>query len=206
MIIITLASINKKMGVLSIRKENDCKIAIWEITESLQKLKQLAPYMKTTGLNTEKRKKEWISSRLLLKEINPKHSISYNEYGSPKLNNKHNISISHSKRLIAIIISQKNVGIDIEEISEKSIKVSSKFISEENIKNLTTEKATLLWCCKEAIFKWHEKGRVDFIADIKIHPFKKMEEGKIKAEFRGIPLILNYQKINNHYLVYVCSD
>ena len=206
MIIITLAAINNKMGVLSIRKNNDCEIAIWEITESLDKLNQLGACITTAGINSEKRKKEWISSRLLLKEINPKHSISYNESGSPKLNNKHNISISHSKEFVAIIISQKNVGIDIEKISEKSIKVSSKFISEDNIKNLTTEKATLIWCCKEAIFKWHEKGGIDFIADIKIYPFKKMEEGKITADFRGIPLILNYQKINNHYLVYVCSD
>jgi len=94
----------------------------------------------------------------------------------------------------------------IEEISEKSLKASSKFISEDNIKNLTAEKATLIWCCKEAIFKWHEKGRVDFINDIKIHPFEEMEEGEIMAKFRGIQLILNYQKINNHYLVYVCSN
>ena len=194
------------MGTLSIKKEKDCKIALWEITESLEKLNQLTSYIATPKFNTEKRKKEWLSSRLLLNEVNPKYSISYNEFGSPKLNNEHNISISHSKGLVAIIISQKKVGIDIEEISEKSLKASSKFISEDNIKNLTAEKATLIWCCKEAIFKWHEKGRVDFINDIKIHSFEEMKEGKIMAKFRGIQLILRYQKINNHYLVYVCSN
>ena len=194
------------MGTLSIKKEKDCTIALWEITESLEKLNQLTSYIATPKFNTEKRKKEWLSSRLLLNEVNPKYSISYNEFGSPKLNNEHNISISHSKGLVAIIISQKKVGIDIEEISEKSLKASSKFISEDNIKNLTAEKATLIWCCKESIFKWHEKGRVDFINDIKIYPFKEMKEGKIMAKFRGIQLILNYQKINKHYLVYVCSN
>ena len=155
------------MGTLSIKKEKDCKIALWETTESLEKLNQLTSYIATPKFNTEKRKKEWLSSRLLLNEVNPKYSISYNEFGSPKLNNEHNISISHSKGLVAIIISQKKVGIDIEEISEKSLKASSKFISEDNIKNLTADKATLIWCCKEAIFKWHEKGRIDFINDIK---------------------------------------
>ena len=110
-----------------------------------------------------------------------------------------------SKGLVTIIISQQQVGIDIEEISEKALRVSSKFVSTNNLKALTAEKATLIWCCKEAVFKWHQKGEVDFIADIKLHPFESMEKGKIKAEFRDAKLILNYRKINNHYLVYVCK-
>jgi len=193
------------MGVISNTTTKNCTIAIWEITETLEELLQLSNTISTADFNTERRKKEWIASRLLLNEINPNYSISYNAFGAPELSNGRFISISHSKGLVAIIISQQQVGIDIEKISEKAIKVSSKFVSTNNLKALTAEKATLIWCCKEAVFKWHQKGEVDFIADIKLHPFESMEKGEIRAEFRNTQLILNYQKIHNHYLVYVCK-
>jgi 4'-phosphopantetheinyl transferase len=193
------------MGVISNTTTQNCTIAIWEITETLDELLQLSNTISTADFNTERRKKEWIASRLLLNEINPNYSISYNAFGAPELSNGRFISISHSKGLVAIIISQQQVGLDIEEISEKALRVSAKFVSTNNLKALTTERATLIWCCKEAVFKWHQKGEVDFIADIKLHPFESMEKGEIRAEFRNTPLILNYQKIHNHYLVYVCK-
>ena len=193
------------MGIIRNITTPNCTIAIWEITETLEELLQLANAISTADFNTEKRKKEWIASRLLLNEINPNYSISYNAFGAPELSNGSFISISHSKGLVAIIISQQQVGIDIEEMSEKALRVSSKFVSTNNLKALTAEKATLIWCCKEAVFKWHQKGKVDFIADIKLHPFETMEKGGITAEFRNTQLILNYQKIINHYLVYVCK-
>jgi len=193
------------MGSLSITEETNCKIALWEITETLEELLQLSHTISIPNFNTEKRKKEWLASRLLLNKINPNYSISYNAFGAPELNNGSYISISHSKGLVAIIISQQQVGIDIEKISEKALRVSTKFVSTNNLKALTAEKATLIWCCKEAIYKWHQKGEVDFIADIKLHPFKSLEKGEITAKFRDTQLILHYQKIHNHYLVYVCK-
>jgi phosphopantetheinyl transferase len=193
------------MGIISNTTTPNCTIAIWEITETLEELLQLSNIRSAANFNTEKRKKEWLASRLLLNEINPNYSISYNTFGAPELSNGSNISISHSKGLVAIIISQQQVGIDIEEISVKALRISSKFVSTNNLKALTAEKATLIWCCKEAVFKWHQKGEVDFIADIKLHPFESMEKGEIRAEFRNTQLILNYQKIHNHYLVYVCK-
>ena len=193
------------MGVIRNTTVQNCTIAIWEITETQEELLQLSNTISAADFNTKKRKKEWIASRLLLNEINPNYSISYNEFGAPELNNGSYISISHSKGLVAIIISQQQVGIDIEEISEKALRVSSKFVSKNNLKALTTEKATLIWSCKEAIYKWHQKGNLDFITDIKLHPFKSLEKGEITAKFRDTQLILHYQKIHNHYLVYVCK-
>jgi phosphopantetheinyl transferase len=193
------------MSIIRNATTQNCTIAIWEITETLEELLQLSNTISTADLNTEKRKKEWLASRLLLNDINPNYSISYNAFGAPELSNGSFISISHSKGLVAIIISKEQVGIDIEEISEKALRVSSKFVSTNNLKDLTAEKATLIWCCKEAVFKWHQKGEVDFIADIQLHPFESMEKGGITAEFRNTQLILNYQKIHNHYLVYVCK-
>ena len=193
------------MGTLSITEENNCKIALWEITETLQELLQLYHTISVPEFNTEKRKEEWLATRLLLNKINPNYSISYNEFGAPELNNECNISISHSKGLVAISISKQQVGLDIEEISDKVLRVSSKFISKNNLTDLTAEKATLIWSCKEAIYKWHQKGKIDFIADIKLQSFLIEEKGEIKAQFKNNPLTLFYTKINSHFLVYVCN-
>ena len=192
------------MEILKKIEENNCIIAIWNLQESLE-LTQQSANISTPDFNNEKRKKEYLASRLLLKDIAPNTKITYNEYGAPKLENGEHISISHSKNLVAIIMSKQKVGMDIEQISEKSLRLSSKFISEKTRTTLNKEKATLIWCLKEAVFKWHQKGKVDFIKDIIIPPFIAEEKGQIKAQFKKKELILNYQKINTHYLAYVCN-
>ena len=135
----------------------------------------------------------------------PNASISYNKYGAPEIGNNHFISISHSKNLAAIIISKNKVGLDIEIISGKPLRLASKFISKDSHNPQSKEKATLIWCCKEAVFKWHQKGNVDFITDIKIKPFIIKDKGQVMATFKNQELSLYYKKIEMHFLVYVCK-
>ena len=64
------------MGIIRNTTAQNCTISIWEITETLEELLQLSNVMSTADFNTEKRKKEWLASRLLLNEINPNYLIS----------------------------------------------------------------------------------------------------------------------------------
>ena len=193
------------MGIIRNTTENNCNIAIWNTQETLDELLKLSKPFDLTKRKNEKRKKEFLSSRLLLEQLNPNAIITYNDFGAPELDNGKYISISHSKEMVAIIISEQQVGLDIEQISEKALRLAAKFISAKNQSNLTKEKATLIWCIKEAAFKWHQKGGVDFIKDIIIPEFSAKEKGEIAIQFKNKELNLNYQKINNHYLVYVCK-
>jgi len=193
------------MGIIKKYTENNCQIAIWDLKESLTELLKLGARFDSSNIKTEKRKKDFLVSRLLLNELDPNQQISYNSNGAPEILNGKHISISHSKNLVAIIISDKKIGLDIEYISEKPLKLSSKFNTRNSQQDLTKEKATLIWCCKEAVFKWHQKGGVDFIKDITITKFSVKEKGIITIQFKKKELNLNYQKINNHYLVYVCK-
>lgn len=186
-------------------EENNCQIATWEINESLEELIQQSNKLDVSKFKNKKRKKELLSSRLLLKKLFPNTTISYNKYGAPEIDNNNFISISHSKKIVAIIISKSKVGLDIQKISEKPLKLASKFISNTNRKQLTAEKATLIWCCKEAIFKWHQKGNINFISDILINPFIVKNEGKVIAKFKSLQHTLHYKKIDAHFLVYVCK-
>ena len=180
-------------------------ILVWEITETLEEIIALGETINTSNYTSEKRKKEHLVSKLLVNEICPTKTIIYNEFGAPELNNGKHISISHSKELVTVIISDTKSGIDIEKISDKALRIASKFVSEKNLIKLNKEKATLIWCLKEAIYKWYQKGNVDFIKDIIIPELFAKKNGKVTAYFRGRKLNLNSLKINNHYLVYVCS-
>ena len=154
------------MSFQQIIKENNIKIGLWKIEESLEELLQLAGKTSITN-NTEKRKKEFLISRLLLRNMNLNSNISYNKFGAPELDDFQNISISHSKKLVAILLGDKKVGLDIEPISNKPLRLSSKFIAKNVHENLSKEKATLIWCAKEAIYKWYQKRNIDFKKDIK---------------------------------------
>ena len=193
------------MGLHRIIEENNSKISIWKMEEDLEELQIIFPKINISHLNSAKKKKEFLSVRILLNKLNPNYEITYNKYGSPQLSDGKQISISHSNTFAAIIISEKNVGIDIEEISDKALQTASKFINKNNLVNLTNEKATLIWCVKECIFKLFQKGNIDFKKDIKIESFDTKEKSKLNCNFKGEEIIVNYWKIDNQYLAYVCN-
>jgi 4'-phosphopantetheinyl transferase len=186
-------------------EKGEASILVWEITETLEGLLDLYGNINTSNYTSEKRKKEHLISRLMVNKICKNGAIIYNEFGAPELDNAKHLSISHSNELVTIIISNKKTGLDIEKISEKALRTASKFVAEKNLMKLNKEKATLIWCIKEAVYKWHQKGGIDFIKDIIITEFFAKEHGNVTAYFMGKKINLNYLKINNHYLVYVCS-
>ena len=94
--------------------------------------------------------------------------LDYNKYGAPILDNNKKIAISHSKQLVAIIVSKFKSGIDTEIISKRILKIKDKFISKYDNINESQEDLTIAWSTKECIFKWHEKGNINFKDDILI--------------------------------------
>ena len=186
-------------------EKEEVSILVWKITETLEGLLDLYGNINSSNYTSEKRKKEHLISRLMVNKICKNGAIIYNEFGAPELDNAKHLSISHSNELVTIIISNKKTGLDIEKISEKALRTASKFVAEKNLILLNKEKATLIWCIKEAVYKWHQEGGIDFIKDIIIAEFFAKEHGNVTAYFREKELNLNYLKINNHYLVYVCN-
>ncbi len=193
------------MPIHKIIRKKKYQIGIWNITEKSNQLLRLSKMESIPKFKTEKRIKEFLSCRLLLNELRPHIFINYNEYGAPEANNNDFVSISHSKNMSAVILSKNKVGLDIEKISQKALNLSSKFMSKDIHAPVSTAKATLIWCCKEAIYKWNQKGNINFISDIKIIPFKIKQHGKINAIFRNKSLTLYYEKVNTHFLVYICK-
>ena len=109
---------------------------------------------------SSKRQKEWLGVRLLLKHVLGSNvQIAYKSSEAPFLinSNKH-ISISHSGTLVAIALSNEKVGIDLQIISDKPLKIKSRFLSNAEIQmmggQLDALTAMKLWCAKEAVYKF----------------------------------------------------
>lgn len=69
---------------------------------------------------------------------------------------------------------------------------------------------TLLWSCKEAMFKWWGWGEVDFSEMLRIDPFELKEEGKIDANFvhpsMNASLQLQYKMMPNLCLAWLSTN
>lgn len=157
-------------------------------------------YRKKNEFKSEKRSQEKFATKTLLKLLNPNLELSYNRYGAPQLNNQQHISISHSKTHIAIILGNKKVGLDLELISNKAMSLIDKFLSEQEMKLiLNNDKATLLWTAKECLYKLHQQGNVNFKKDLEVI---ELSPDSIKCRLFDKEVILKYEKIENHYVVY----
>ena len=169
-------------------------IGIWKLSETSSELTAGLSLSKSEQslfdtFKNEKRKKEYLAVRALLKKlVGSDFTITYEKSGRPRLqNHPANISISHSAELVVVFISKKNIGIDVENIHRKISHITKRFLSPAEIKhvNQTPDKQLMhiiYWSAKEAIFKCTTEENVQFNRHINIKPFDLKEAGNFSAE------------------------
>ncbi|MBC6492409.1 4'-phosphopantetheinyl transferase family protein [Flavihumibacter stibioxidans] len=134
---------------------------------------------------------------------------------------KYHFSISHSGYYAAAIASSQNrVGIDIEMVSPRIERISHKFLSPEEkaflqewelFDQLQLELTTVLWSAKEAIFKWHGEGQVDFRQHMRMKgPLNYSVSEWMQLPFRfekgiSMPLDLHARIFDQLVLAYVAT-
>jgi phosphopantetheinyl transferase len=131
-------------------------------------------------IKLESRRLEKWACRAALAELIGQKSIeiTYSSHGQP-LYDHGAISFSHTKDLALVVLSDQPVGADIEKIAPRILNLKHKFMNQQEIKEFNPDDAkdvTLIWCAKEAIFKWFEKGELDFSEDMVIskNPLKAL--------------------------------
>jgi phosphopantetheinyl transferase len=194
--------------------DNNTKLYLWKITEDLDVLKSQirlkdSSIARLESMKSESHQKGFLAVRMLLQHNDYNDfDLYYDEFGKPHIKPQGcsikdiEISISHSNDFSAIAISDKKVGLDLEQIKEKALKIASRFMDVSHLENLTEEKkikkATVVWGIKESIFKIkNEKGisfpnhifEEDFNFDDKkataILKFNNKEE-KFKIQFDSV--------------------
>ena len=167
------------------------KVVIWEINESLQDLKSKVVLSEDSLklLNQKKsgiHKKQFLAIRNIFKFlcIDDK-DLKYDKAGKPIFSQNKKLSISHSGNYAAVITSNYNVGIDIEKISDKAIKIKHKFLQIElNYPiEFNNQISLIYWNIKESIYKAMGIMGVDF-----------------KKNILALPLDINATKCKSWYV------
>ncbi len=206
----------KEENIIFNISENDAQILVYELTETVDVLlhKLLLTqfeFEKFETIATEKRKLEFLGVRFCFQKLFGKPiEIKNDSAGKPYLADKSfEISISHSKNRMAVIAHpSRKVGIDIENRTNKIKKVSKRFLSETEQKELSNcendAQLELAWSAKEALYKIIGNSAVDFSNHLRIFPFEVKESGNIKAEHveTGQKFQLSYIQNNDFSLVY----
>ena len=201
------------------QKEGDAfRLGLWKIEEDIPFFESVINY-RSTAANIE-RAKQQLAARMTLQKVHgnfPFDQVEVLEGGKPVLkNNESKFSLTHCAGYSAAIISNKNdVGIDIEPIHERVLKVEKKFLNDHELNLLASAGeqhrvvySTLFWSLKETMYKWWGKGNVDFSRDIQIVDFMPNDEGNAAIKFEKLPNVffkLSYVRYENIWMSLLCK-
>jgi phosphopantetheinyl transferase len=207
------------MGCITKHFLNEYSIlGVWKIEEDLHTLLESVVMdneekKRYRGFRSNSRKLEFLSVRALLSELLGKEArIVYNKNNKPFLKDgSHFISITHSHRLTAILLStNEKVGIDLEYMSVNISAFAFKFMNrkEKIIKDPENRKYHLYihWCAKEALYKICDKEGISIRNHITIEPFKVIESGEIRGKVHTEKIKesfdLYYTRYDNYAIVW----
>jgi 4'-phosphopantetheinyl transferase EntD len=166
----------------TINHNSHTTIKLWKITESYSDL--FSPLqLKEASLNrvlkmkSELHQRGFLSVRHLLAAFGYTDAdLFYDDNGKPYLKDGKHISITHSFQFSAVIISDSEIGIDVEKQREKIGIIAHKFIGyETQYLKATAEdyinKLTVVWCIKEALYKLFATPGMVFKTHFMVIPF-----------------------------------
>jgi phosphopantetheinyl transferase len=158
-------------------KEADPLRGVWKIDTRKYDISQAAARMAM-------RRQESLGARHLLADMIGEHPrVAYHSDGMPYLPEQQlYVSISHTVGYAAAIVSERTpVGIDIEYLSDRVLRVRRRFMSaEEEVmidKLHEVEHSLVCWCAKETLFKILGRRGVDFRNHLHILPFDYTDSG-----------------------------
>ncbi len=207
------------MPLVEIKQVNDTiAYAIWDMTEKIEELTHLLDSINHekvdfTGKHP-KRKLEFITTRLLIKELCNHFKLPYegvykDEYGKPHLKLKNGyISISHSFPVaVGIINLNSPAGIDIELPQDKINRIKHKFLNDSELKyedNLID--ISLVWSAKETLYKIHGRKSVDFRKHLFVQLSEERDEiiSSIRIDDQE-DYRLKIGRFGDHYFTFNCD-
>jgi phosphopantetheine--protein transferase-like protein len=192
-------------------------LAIWSITEPVSFFE--TDVKLTVDIQNEERKIQHLAVRLLFKLMMPDADLNnmvMADNGKPYLQGvPFHFSFSHCKGYAAVAVSDKDsIGIDIETIHPRILKVAHKFLneSEKNLIAALPEAAQLnqmafFWAAKEAMYKQYENLGIDFAKDFNVLQIANEQKGVVSAQIlhKGIncPVQLDYH-FGEDYVCVTC--
>jgi 4'-phosphopantetheinyl transferase len=169
------------------------------------------------NFKNENFRRQKMTGRVLLNALlGEAGKIEYDQHGKPHLkSHPFDISFSHAKDKVAIMLSKKTAGIDIQDVTPRIRKIVHKYMNQPELDSLKEETydthATLYWCAKEALYKAYGERQLIFTDNIIIEPFSFVPDngtfnGSIVLENSKKDFVLKYEIIGIFALVYLWNE
>lgn len=201
-------------------ENNEIIAGLWEITETPDDLKKKVPLNIQTppAFTSQLRLQQWYAGRALIHELATLKGMNeiklHNDDNGKVCFSEHcyNLSLSHKPQFtIAILSEVMKVGIDMEEIMPRMMKIGPRVLSESELADAggSLEKLTVYWCVKEVLYKIYSKRALSFKENLIIAPFNyKNKQGNcigriMTANFEGTYNV-KYFKKGNYIIAYNC--
>ena len=192
------------------------QITLWSIEEEEPFFAERIPYRPDSS-HAVKRLQQ-LSSRYLLELMHPSfpfHQVELSKAGKPILaESEFHFSLSHCDGFSAAILGKNApVGIDVERINPRILRIEKKFFNTNEYQLLSRYNeesrvvySTLFWSIKETVFKWWGDGAVDFAKQIQIKKIELLDQGKAVIEFGTDSekmLYVDYIRYQDTWVTYV---
>lgn len=186
---------------------------LWLIDESEEELKSQLEWMKPEEFRNANRSIQWLASRVLMQEMLAHLNIqtavlSKDLNGKPSINIPGlHVSISHNPKYTAVAIAEVPVGVDVELIHPRIERVKDKFMNPHDYRILENESDIagmhLIWSAKEAMFKYHPMGELDFRSHLYLEKIGEgVLQGTIQKENEKHALLVPYEYLPDGILVW----
>ena len=152
--------------------ETHTKVYVWKISETFNELFRSVALKdvslaRVESMKAESHQKGFLAVRKLLEVAGyDDFDLYYDDFGKPNLKDEKHISISHSHDFSVIAISDFNLGIDLEILKDKILKLAPRYMDISHLENVKEEelvqKATVVWGIKESIFKIKNEPGISF--------------------------------------------
>jgi enterobactin synthetase component D len=157
------------------------------------------------NISHPEKRREWATARMAMRDALDVLRVPYpgfykDEHGKSQVMNGNGfVSLSHTEGLAGAIFHRDTpVGIDMDFIREKILKIGSRFLDKSELDFLEKDPLhyTMAWSAKESIFKCQGKRGVSFRENILLEPFGS-DATIIKGKVRGTDFA------DHHYQVQV---
>ena len=119
----------------------------------------------------ERRRMEHLAwRRIVRRELGRGVGISYNEVGAPQVDVEGRyIGVAHCKERVLVAIADERVGVDIEPMYRDFGRVEERIMSVDE-RGLSSDDrwAGVVWCAKEAMYKYYGRSAIDLQRDLRI--------------------------------------
>jgi len=173
------------------------RIALWLITENNIELKNFASThnidLRQNFYLNEQKHNEYLASRIALKIFGENFIVDEKEEKCAPIlkNNLANISISHCKKMCAVITNNlKPVGVDVELVTPRILNISRRFMNIDEFNFLAKNSEInllqqhIIWSAKESIFKKYNQLHLNFPNEIFIENFEINSDGIITSQIK----------------------